>query len=225
MGWGAVERLRRSCLRLLQMGGPSHRARAAYALSMPVKPYCNAGTAMLSSPMPAFCVQVGWAATFLIFGLVGMAYAALTIFTLPAEGPSLPHRHHHHQQQHPAAGAGADAEAEAGKGSGDTGTGRLQQQRRRLGGAAVAHLAMLCVTHSVISWGFFILQSWIPMFIHSLGMQDLEAVGVLSALPWLVSLGLVICPAPRQTLKLLFGTVGWMVRRVVGSSGAQVVMD
>lgn len=45
---------------------------------------------------------------------------------------------------------------------------------------------MLCFVHSIISWSFFILQSWIPTFVHSLGTHSLEAVGLLSALPWLV---------------------------------------
>ena len=51
----------------------------------------------------------------------------------------------------------------------------------------VTHIVALCWVHSVIGWGFFILQSWIPTYLNSLGMTDIRAVGLLSALPWVVS--------------------------------------
>ncbi len=149
-------------------------------------------------------MQVGWPSTFMIFGLAGMIYAALTIFTLPPEGASQ-HYHHHlqqqqqqrddraqhvkqqqHQQQEGSAPAAAAAVAAAVD---DDRPGQAGQAgRRRLSRGVLAHLLMLCFTHSTISWAFFILQSWIPTFFHSLGaFSNLEAVGVLSALPWLVS--------------------------------------
>lgn len=46
----------------------------------------------------------------------------------------------------------------------------------------------LCWVHSVIGFGFFILQSWIPTYLSHLGVTDLKTVGALSALPWVVSL-------------------------------------
>ena len=46
----------------------------------------------------------------------------------------------------------------------------------------------LCWVHSVIGFGFFILQSWIPTYLSHLGVTDLKIVGALSALPWGVSL-------------------------------------
>ena len=51
----------------------------------------------------------------------------------------------------------------------------------------IVHIMALCWVHSVIGWGFFILQSWIPTYLNHLGMTDLKTVGLLSALPWLVS--------------------------------------
>ena len=45
----------------------------------------------------------------------------------------------------------------------------------------------LCVVGQ-IGWGFFILQSWIPPYLDSLGLSDLAGVGALAALPWLVPL-------------------------------------
>ena len=51
----------------------------------------------------------------------------------------------------------------------------------------IVHILALCWVHSVIGWGFFILQSWIPTYLNHLGMTDLKTVGLLSALPWVVS--------------------------------------
>lgn len=133
---------------------------------------CSCGApspqALKHDKSPPF-VQVGWPATFGVFGLAGMASAALTVFTLPEERPAP-------RSERPAPRQGAAAAGAAGG-----------KQRRRLGAAELGHLALLCFTHSIISWAFFILQSWIPSMIHSLHIGNLETVGVLSALPWLVS--------------------------------------
>uniref|UniRef100_A0A7S1CV42 Major facilitator superfamily (MFS) profile domain-containing protein n=1 Tax=Picochlorum oklahomense TaxID=249345 RepID=A0A7S1CV42_9CHLO len=48
-------------------------------------------------------------------------------------------------------------------------------------------LMLLCWTHAVIGFGFFVLQSWIPTFLHSLGVNNLYTLGVLSAMPWLLT--------------------------------------
>ena len=56
------------------------------------------------------------------------------------------------------------------------------------------HILALCWVHSVIGWGFFILQSWIPTYLNHLGMTDLKTVGLLSALPWLVRHTPTFCP-------------------------------
>ena len=52
--------------------------------------------------------------------------------------------------------------------------------------ANTVHILALCWVHSVIGWGFFILQSWIPTYLTQLGVTDLRTVGLLSALPWVV---------------------------------------
>lgn len=48
-------------------------------------------------------------------------------------------------------------------------------------------LLMLCWTHGVIGFSFFVLQSWIPIYIYSLERFELGTVGLLSALPWLAA--------------------------------------
>ena len=47
-------------------------------------------------------------------------------------------------------------------------------------------VAVLIWTHSVIGWGFTLLQNWIPTILASLGMTNLGSVGIVSALPWVV---------------------------------------
>lgn len=49
------------------------------------------------------------------------------------------------------------------------------------------HLVLLCWTHAVIGFGFFVLQSWIPTFLHGLGITNLKSLGLISALPWLLT--------------------------------------
>lgn len=48
-------------------------------------------------------------------------------------------------------------------------------------------IALLCWTHGVIGWGFFIFGTWIPTYLDYLGVTDLRTAGYLSALPWAVS--------------------------------------
>ena len=181
---------------------------------------------------PALVQHVGWAPTFTLFGLVGMAAAAACSLGLPAEGSSSAA-----VQRQPAAAR------PAGQGS---------SLWSKPSWELVQHMGMLCFTHSVIrqargagfcmhtaahqigigwsaggdvhrmrvhescasdraaggrsglractfgsmpdglallpprSWNFFILQSWLPTLLASLGLSHLPTIGLLSSLPWLV---------------------------------------
>lgn len=53
-------------------------------------------------------------------------------------------------------------------------------------------LLLLCWTHGVIGFGFFVLQSWIPFLLHACmnykpGGNELNTIGLWSALPWLLT--------------------------------------
>lgn len=48
-------------------------------------------------------------------------------------------------------------------------------------------ILLLCFTHSVIGFTFFVLQSWMPTIIHRFGIQNFCLLGIVSALPWLVA--------------------------------------
>ena len=65
----------------------------------------------------------------------------------------------------------------------------------------------LCWVHSVIGFGFFILQSWIPTYLSHLGVTDLKTVGALSALPWVVSLSSSL-PAAAAVIALAHHKLG-----------------
>lgn len=49
---------------------------------------------------------------------------------------------------------------------------------------SVKLLALLCLTHGVIGYTFFILQAWIPTFIYPL-LSNKQQIGLLSAIPWI----------------------------------------
>ena len=48
-------------------------------------------------------------------------------------------------------------------------------------------LSLLCWTHAVIGFGFFVLQAWIPTFLHGLGITNLKSLGLISSLPWFLT--------------------------------------
>ena len=92
-------------------------------------------------------------------------------FTLPQEGRGFPARVF--------SARGSSAAAPAAKPDAASG------QQRRLG-QRMGMVVFLSWTHGVIGWGFFLLQFWIPSYLHTLpGVPD-SALGVLSALPWAV---------------------------------------
>ncbi|KAG1669639.1 hypothetical protein FOA52_010799 [Chlamydomonas sp. UWO 241] len=70
-------------------------------------------------------------------------------------------------------------EAAARDGSGDQGSG----PRSGMGGDW-AQLATLCWAHAVPGWSFFVLSSWLPMYLGSLGVESPQAAGLLAAAPF-----------------------------------------
>lgn len=67
------------------------------------------------------------------------------------------------------------------------GEGPAPSGLRSLSSETKVQVAVLIWTHSVIGWGFTLLQNWIPTILAALGMTDLGSVGIVSALPWVVS--------------------------------------
>uniref|UniRef100_A0A7S3VSY5 Major facilitator superfamily (MFS) profile domain-containing protein n=1 Tax=Dunaliella tertiolecta TaxID=3047 RepID=A0A7S3VSY5_DUNTE len=73
-----------------------------------------------------------------------------------------------------------------------------QQQQQQPKGATqpqgaspvLAQVLVLCWAHAVMGWGFFIFQSWIPLYLASLGVASSTSTGLLAGMPWLAA-GLV----------------------------------
>ncbi|PRW59116.1 putative anion transporter chloroplastic [Chlorella sorokiniana] len=127
----------------------------------------SVGTVAGLALTPLVAQHVGWASTFTLFGLAGLAAAAATSLGLPTEGPTT-------AAAQPSQAAGQ----RAGQGSSPWSKPSWE---------TVQHLGLLCFTHSVISWNFFILQSWLPTLLASLGLSHLPTIGLLSSLPWLAT--------------------------------------
>ncbi|KAL4425822.1 hypothetical protein ABPG75_009838 [Micractinium tetrahymenae] len=141
------------------------------------------------------CSQhAGWAPTFTVLGLGGMGAAVAGRLVLPREQHAAKHPH---AGQTPAVG------------------------QRRLDKEALAHLMVLCFTHSVISFSFFILQAWIPSFLASTGMSQLSSIGVLSALPWMATAVIaVLAGAGADRLQSRHGWSALRVRHTMQSLAA-----
>lgn len=62
------------------------------------------------------------------------------------------------------------------------------------------------------SWNFFILQSWLPTLLASLGLGHMRSLGVLSALPWMATA--LIAVAVGGLADRLTTHNGWSTLRV-----------
>lgn len=123
----------------------------------------NVGTVLVSLGAPALAAVVGCANTFVFFGGVGFLAAAVFEAVKPAHrGPA--HR------------------AKAAGGATNLRFGRLFERD------VVAQILCLTWAHVVIGFGFFTLQSWIPLYVsNDLGVTDLRTAGLIAAGPWLAT--------------------------------------
>ncbi|DBA75546.1 TPA: hypothetical protein ACH3X2_009106 [Trebouxia sp. C0005] len=137
----------------------------------------------------------GWPACFLLFAGLGIVWAVGCWMYLPTPS-SAPYASASLKQIQPEAHAAAGLQQPNSrrKPAASSQTQLLEADLPADGGAVIlpvnrsqniVHILALCWVHSVIGWGFFILQSWIPTYLNHLGMTDLKTVGLLSALPWL----------------------------------------
>ena len=83
-------------------------------------------------------------------------------------------------------------------------------------------LGVLCYSHAVMGYCFFILQNWIPTFLASFGGsgQGIAVTGGLSSIPWIAAA--VVGPLAGQAANNLIksGTMGQLaVRRLMQVNG------
>lgn len=104
---------------------------------------------------PAIANVLGWQALFAAYGALGMVVAAIAYTKLPVESKS-----------------------------DDSSIKPKNKTILRINNDLIGQLLLLCWTHSVIGFEFFVYQAWVPTFIYSLGLENMVLVGALSALPW-----------------------------------------
>lgn len=123
-----------------------------------------------STPIIARLTHSELVVPFLLFGGVGAVLGAMALRLLPNLPPSYIQR-----QYNPT-------------------TSNKTKTRKSIDRSMVVRnlpqILLLCWTHGVIGFGFFVLQAWVPIFLYSLGGShsatlDLATLGILSALPWM----------------------------------------
>lgn len=153
----------------------------------------SVGTVLGLMLTPLLAAHAGWSQTFTLLGLAGVAAAAVCGLMLPRERRAAEQRR---AWQAP------------------TGLGSLDRD-------ASAHLVVLCFTHSVVSFSFFILQAWIPSFLASTGMSRLSSIGFVLTLPWLATaIVALLAGAGADHLQSRHGWSALHVRHVMQSLAA-----
>lgn len=148
------------------------------------------GTVLGLSATPAIAAVAGWPSAFLGFGAAGVVLGFLALKSLP----KLPEEYIKQQMSTTRPRSVSSFDRDSGSDSSSSGSDEessslTNHSRKRLDWDLLLHHApdmlLLCWTHGVIGLGFFVLQSWVPTFLYSLGTTDLTALGLLSAAPWL----------------------------------------
>ncbi len=133
----------------------------------------NLGSIVGMTSTPPLVAAAGWPACFVLYGALGLAWAGVATALLPAHVRApLPPPRRRRVPRRLRAFAAATAPRRGGLGL-------------RPGGGT--QLAALVFVHSIIGWGFFVHLTWIPQdLVTAHALTDLRAVGLVSALPWVV---------------------------------------
>lgn len=145
--------------------------------------------------IPILAELVGGSGAFLIAGAAGLLWAVVGTVLLrqipqPLPKPSMP--------EDVAAPASASASHSApllqpAKAEDATTSPKQQGQRYlelfnwQLDKSSLQQLLLLLYAHAIIGCGFFLFQSFLPMYVASLGSQGLRVTGQLSSMPWLAA--------------------------------------
>jgi MFS family permease len=160
------------------------------------------GTVLGLSATPAIAKVLGWPSAFLLSGITGVVLGLLALKSLP----NLPEEYLKGQMStkrsrsvssYDQQGSGSDGSGSDSSGSDENSSAAAAGERRkRIDWGLLLHHApdmlLLCFTHGVIGFGFFVLQSWVPTFLYHLGTTDLTTLGLLSAAPWLFTAAVAV---------------------------------
>eukprot|EP00798_Chlamydomonas_sp_ICE-L_P012598 gene12598-15824_t len=139
---------------------------------------------------PYVANMLGWAPSFLAVSGVGFVWAAfgwmaLNYVTKGSTGRSVDAGSSTTEQ----ATSIASSSSSSGDATSPSKSSLQEAEEEKQAGTALAtkqrlHVIILCWAHAVIGWGFFVMQSWLPMYMKSLGVASLADAGALSGLPW-----------------------------------------
>jgi MFS family permease len=163
------------------------------------------GTVLGLSATPAIASIAGWPNAFLAFGAAGVVLGLFALRSLP----KLPEEYIKQQmstKRRPRSVDSFDKGDSSSSSDEESNTSSTSMSstgsRKALDWDLVLHHApdmlLLCFTHGVIGFGFFVLQSWVPTFLYSLSLSgsgapiDLTTLGLLSAAPWLFTAAVAI---------------------------------
>ena len=125
--------------------------------------------------MPLLSSVLAWPDAFAVFGSLGVLLGAVCLM----QARKLP--------------VGSDAallesQTDAGPSGGDAEASKVAKDRPADGKFRWAELpeyAALIWAHSVIGWGFFLFQNWLPTFLQHMDVSHPINRGLLSAMPWI----------------------------------------
>ena len=154
--------------------------------------FFNCGSAFGLLLAGSLIQTIGWQAVFLAFGVVGIAWSAIGLTAL---------------QQSARKGAKVSDEA---SGAGGAGPGWLS-----LPGWMYPQLGALAWCHVCINWGFFILQSWLPVYLAKELGFSLGGSGLVAALPWFLTAACSFSSGQIADFLVAKGWTRWKVRRLM----------
>jgi ACS family sodium-dependent inorganic phosphate cotransporter len=154
--------------------------------------FFNCGSAFGLLLAGSMIQTIGWQAVFLAFGAVGIAWSAIGLTALPQS-----------------ARKGAKVSDEA-SGAGGAGPGWLS-----LPGWMYPQLGALAWCHVCINWGFFILQSWLPVYLAKELGFSLGGSGLVAALPWFLTAACSFSSGQIADFLVAKGWTRWKVRRLM----------
>ena len=180
---------------------------AAVALSVPAErrssslslifTFFNCGSAFGLLLAGSLIQTVGWKAVFLAFGAVGVAWSAIGLATVPESAKKGKVRQ--------SSSRGSEREGDDGRPGGWL----------SLPGWMYPQLGALAWCHVCINWGFFILQSWLPVYLAKELGFSLGGSGLASALPWFLTAACSFSSGQIADILVARGWERWKVRRLM----------
>jgi hypothetical protein len=145
--------------------------------------FFNIGSVVGLALMPVLSSVFAWPDAFAVFGVLGISLGMTCLAQI---------RKHAGELQQAGSDSACASEAQAKKiserqaGESQEGIGETKQvQRAGLQWEEIGEYAALIWAHSVIGWGFFMFQNWLPTYLQFMNVNDPLVRGILSALPWI----------------------------------------